>query len=170
MIEARKLNLHDRVRGEGAESPRRKDPDQLAKELHTLVEGEGVELDKIGQRWRLRLPNSYAFQPGRSGVRRRIVTLYRRIARRLVDYPNVVVLEGHTDNAFTPTSRYRTAWDLAGARASSVASLFQREGFPQDQISLRSYGDTRPEVPNDTVMSRARNRRVDILILAPGEE
>jgi len=103
-------------------------------------------------------------------VRRRIVALYRKIARRLLDYPNVIVFEGHTDNAFTPTSRYLTPWDLGGARAASVATLFQREGFPAHRIGLRSYGDSRPEVPNDTVMRRARNRRVDILILGPGEE
>ena len=86
------------------------------------------------------------------------------------DYPNVIVFEGHTDSAFAATSRHATPWDLAGARAASVATLFQREGFPTKQIGLRSYGDSRPEVPNETVMSRARNRRVDILILAPGEE
>ncbi len=170
MIESRRLNLPDRVRGEGAESPRRLDPEKLATELHSLVEGEGVELDKVGHRWRVRLPNANAFQPGRSSVRRRIIALYRTIARRLTDYPNVIVLEGHTDNAFTPTSRFKTPWDLGGARASSVAMLFRREGFPEEQISLRSYGASRPEVPNDTVMRRARNRRVSILILAPGEE
>ena len=45
-----------------------------------------------------------------------------------------------------------------------------RAGFPADQIALRSYGDSRPEVPNDSTMNRARNRRVDILVLGAAEK
>ena len=169
LIEARRLNLYDRVRREGAESPRRVEPEKLASELFDLAAGDEIVLDRVGRRWRVQLPTAYAFQPGRSTVRRKIVEVYAKVARTIRDYPNTIVLEGHTDGEFVPSSLHATPWELAGARAAAVAAIFQREGFPEEQIALRSFGAVRPEVPDDTVMMKARNRRVDILILGPGE-
>lgn len=37
--------------------------------------------------------------------------------------------------------------------------------FPADKISAVGYGEYRPVAPNDTEEGRAKNRRVDIVIL-----
>jgi chemotaxis protein MotB len=43
--------------------------------------------------------------------------------------------------------------------------------MPPDRFVLEGYADTQPLVPNDTSENRARNRRVEIIVLkSPVEE
>jgi type VI secretion system protein ImpK len=44
--------------------------------------------------------------------------------------------------------------------------LAERAG-PAERYSAEGRGDTEPQVANDTPPSRARNRRVDIVVLTP---
>jgi type VI secretion system protein ImpK len=75
---------------------------------------------------------------------------------------------GHTDNTKPGLSaRYPSNYDLSKARAQSVmAALAQRAG-PAARYSVEARGDTEPLVPNDSPAARARNRRVDVVVLAP---
>ena len=44
--------------------------------------------------------------------------------------------------------------------------LTGRFGVPPNRVSVVGYGDLRPLAANDTARGRARNRRVDIVILS----
>ena len=80
--------------------------------------------------------------------------------------PFMIRVEGHTDNV-PIVSPYVSNWDLGAARAATVLYyLVNREDVSPDKISLTSYGETRPRVPNDTPEHRAENRRVNIVILS----
>lgn len=75
-----------------------------------------------------------------------------------------VQLNGHTDNVGDPTSNM----ELSKRRADAVkAWLVSNAGttFPTDRIRTRGYGDTTPVADNRTADGRAKNRRVDVLLL-----
>jgi chemotaxis protein MotB len=169
-VAPRQIPISDRVHDQGAEVPRRQAPSKVAKVLHQLIDGERIILSRTDRHSRVRFPDSRAFAPGSARVKYTAVRRYRETAKLLREYPNVVVVEGHTDDAFLPSEEFPTAWDLAAARASAVAAILRGEGFPESQIQIRSYGATRPEVANSTTLNRARNRRVDLLVLGSEEK
>jgi chemotaxis protein MotB len=43
--------------------------------------------------------------------------------------------------------------------------LSDKFGVPQERLSIAGYADTAPIASNDTQEGRARNRRVDIVVL-----
>jgi chemotaxis protein MotB len=75
-------------------------------------------------------------------------------------------IDGHTDNTPVRGGRFRSNWELSTSRAVTiVAYLSQRYGYPPALLSAAGYGDTRPVAPNDTSAHRAKNRRIEIVIL-----
>lgn len=74
-------------------------------------------------------------------------------------------IAGHTDNIPIRTDRYRSNWDLAFDRAHSVLAAMVEAGMPNARISASSYGEFRPTAPNDNDEGRAKNRRIEIIVV-----
>ena len=75
-------------------------------------------------------------------------------------------LEGHTDSVPINTPRFHSNWELSAARSIALLELLStRFGVPRDRLSIAGYAETAPVAPNDTEEGRAKNRRVDIVIL-----
>lgn len=85
-----------------------------------------------------------------------------------IKYP--IRIEGHTDNTPIFGGKYRDNWELSVARAVSVLRYFVSKGISPKQLSVAGYGPYKPLYPNDTPEHRARNRRVDIVILVKNKE
>lgn len=93
-------------------------------------------------------------------------SIIRQVGEALKDLPNYIRVEGHTDNLPIHTARFPSNWELSVLRASNVVHVLQDEGgIPPDRLSIIGYGEYRPLVPNEDDLSRAMNRRVDIVIL-----
>ncbi len=79
---------------------------------------------------------------------------------------NPVRLEGHTDSVPISNSRFRSNWELSAARAIAMLDLFtKRFSINHHRLAVAGYADIIPVESNDTAGGRARNRRVDIVIL-----
>ena len=76
-------------------------------------------------------------------------------------------VEGHTDSdPILRSSKYPTNWELSSDRATNVLRyLVEIELMDGERVSSSNYSYYRPIVPNDTPENKARNRRVDIIIL-----
>ena len=89
-----------------------------------------------------------------------------KIAAVLRDLPNAIRLEGHTDSRPIKTSQFRNNWELSSARAISVLMLLETKyGIPSKRFAVAGYADNAPVAGNDEDEGRARNRRVDIVIM-----
>ena len=89
-----------------------------------------------------------------------------KVATAICQLPNPVRLEGHTDAIPIHTARFRSNWDLSAARAIAVLDLLtSRFNVPLQRLAIAGYAETIPVAANDTEEGRARNRRVDIVIL-----
>jgi chemotaxis protein MotB len=92
--------------------------------------------------------------------------IIEKLAGLISRLPNKVRLEGHTDAVPIRTERFRSNWELSSARGVAMLDLLStRYGIPQSRMSVGGYGETIPLDSNDTEAGRARNRRVDIVIL-----
>lgn len=91
----------------------------------------------------------------------------RAIAHALEDIPNQIVVEGHTDDRPISTGTYPSNWELSTARATQVLrTLVSRYGLQPYRVSAAGYADQRPVATNDTAAGRARNRRVELVVVS----
>lgn len=96
--------------------------------------------------------------------------LMLRIAEAVAKVKGNVRVSGHSDNQRIATLRFPSNWALSQARAEEVkAILAARTGQPE-RFSAQGLSDTEPLASNDTAQGRAKNRRVEITVLAEGVE
>ena len=118
---------------------------------------------------RIRISDALLFQSGRANLSDAALGIVRQIADSIRGLPNNVRVEGHTDDTPPSGPFYADNWQLSTARALSVLAALQDAGIPPGRLAAAGYGEYRPLVPNTDDASRARNRRVDVLILYPNE-
>jgi outer membrane protein OmpA-like peptidoglycan-associated protein len=89
--------------------------------------------------------------------------LLLEIADVLIKNPRIkqVEVQGHTDNTGTPEHNQ----DLSDRRAGSVRTWLVQHGVSPDRLVAKGYGQTKPLVPNVTTANKAKNRRVQFIIL-----
>jgi len=108
------------------------------------------------------------FDSGKDEIHEEANYILRDLTKNIVDVPNNVRIEGHTDNVpIGPElkSKFPTNWELSTARATNVTRyLLETLNFPPGRISSAGYGEYQPVVDNDTEEHRAMNRRVDIVV------
>jgi outer membrane protein OmpA-like peptidoglycan-associated protein len=66
-------------------------------------------------------------------------------------------IEGHTDNSGKPDANMT----LSQQRADAVAKWLTDHGIVADRIKTQGFGDTKPEVQNDTPEHKQQNRRTE---------
>ncbi len=76
-------------------------------------------------------------------------------------------IEGHTDSdPIINSNKFPTNWELSSIRASNVVRFFIEEtNMEGERFSVSGYSKYHPVVSNDTKENKAKNRRVDIVIL-----
>jgi chemotaxis protein MotB len=106
------------------------------------------------------------FPPGQDTIDATTYPTIQKLAEVIMAVPNKVRLEGHTDAVPIHNARYRSNWELSAARGVTMLELLtNRYNVPESRLSVGGYGETIAIASNDTAEGRARNRRVDIVIL-----
>lgn len=122
-----------------------------------------VALDREGIRITIKSP--ILFDSGEAELRSDAAPVLDELVTILALSPNLVVVEGHTDNVPIHNERFPSNWELSTARAISVARhLFERGGFEPARFAVAGYGEYHPLEPNDTPGGRQENRRVEIIL------
>ncbi len=142
----------------------------LMKVMERLVKSGQVKVTQSARGIAVEINASVLFASGQANLEGESVMVLRAVAEVLTEVDNNIQVEGYTDNAPINSLLYPSNWELASARASSVARLFVDGGIAQDRLVVLGYGENRPMASNDTPDGRARNRRVTIMILSPGHD
>ncbi|MDR1159544.1 MAG: OmpA family protein [Syntrophomonadaceae bacterium] len=112
------------------------------------------------------LKDNLLFESGSDQLTSRARNLIIQVGSLLVDVPNFIRVEGHTDNLPINNARFPSNWELSVLRATNVVHVLNEDGLvPAERISVIGYGEYRPLVPNEDSLTRSMNRRVDIVIL-----
>lgn len=125
-----------------------------------------IAVETTGERVIIRFPEEIAFPPGSDALSDAIIPIIDRLTKALEEAPGTIMVSGHTDDRPINSERYKSNWSLSTDRAVSVIRLFERIGnIDSKRLTAVGYADTQPLVPNDTAENRARNRRVEIVII-----
>ncbi|MCP4703810.1 MAG: OmpA family protein [candidate division Zixibacteria bacterium] len=114
----------------------------------------------------IHIMESALFKMGSAVLSDKAIETLGVVAEHLRQLPNHIRIEGHTDNRPIKTIKYPSNWELSSARATEVVRYFiDNHGVKPDEVSALGYGEFRPLAPNNTEDNRAKNRRVDIVVM-----
>jgi type VI secretion system protein ImpK len=113
----------------------------------------------------VRLPDAGLFASGGADLEPTMAQAMHCVAGTLLRFPGKVMILGHTDNVPIHTARFPNNWALSKARAEAVASIFRTVIPDGTRLVVEGRGDTEPVASNADAAGRARNRRVDIVLL-----
>ena len=106
------------------------------------------------------------FDTGKAELKPEAREVLGALAAELAKLPHHIRVEGHTDNVPINNSQFPSNWELSVARAVVVLRfLINSGGLDPGRLSAVGYGEFRPIASNETPEGRARNRRVDIVLL-----
>jgi outer membrane protein OmpA-like peptidoglycan-associated protein len=71
-------------------------------------------------------------------------------------------IEGHTDNVGDPAQNRRIALD----RVTAVKDALVKAGVSADRVIAEGVGSDRPIASNDTEEGRAKNRRIELMLVS----
>ncbi|PIE17275.1 MAG: type VI secretion system protein TssL [Proteobacteria bacterium] len=166
-------NKEDKCTPSKCEELLRKRQDEVARLYDLLkhkLEGLGSDQEFFVQRTEqevvIRIQEQGVFPSGSDRITREFLPKIEMLRDILKDLGGRIRVTGHTDDIPIKNLRYRSNWELSSARAVSVVhELLKDSHIEPARLSAVGFGDSRPLVENKDDVSRAKNRRVDILLL-----
>ena len=143
---------------------------QLQNDLAPLVADKKIKITKIKEGIVITINDSLLFKSGQAQIDPNFDMDLRQISDVLKKYPNMIQVEGHTDNNKINSGLYPSNWELSSARASSVVRALIANGVQESQLTAIGYAANQPIESNKTEEGRYRNRRVTIKILGNTKE
>lgn len=128
----------------------------------------GAEVKRVGEGINVTFNEEAGvyFDTNKSDVKGTSATTLDKLAGIFKEYPNSVILvEGHTDSA--GPEDYNMS--LSRRRAESVTKYLVSRGISSGRFTTKWYGETQPRATNETSEGKAKNRRVELAIMASEE-
>ena len=126
----------------------------------------GADVDAIaaiGSAMRLNLDSKVLFATGKSVLKAEGIIALKELAKSIaVLKKGSVIVEGHTDDVGSVETNQKLSLARAKSVSAELKKLIPGSDFRWKEIG---YGETKPLAENDTDNNRAKNRRVDVLVL-----
>ena len=142
----------------------------LQKKLEREIQDGQIQLTEMKNRLTMTMVDKILFPSGSADVSKDGKNVLDKVITILKDIKDKrIQVEGHTDNVRIYSSiktRYPTNWELSAARATQVVRYLQEEGgLDAKLLSATGYAEYQPLAPNDTDENKAKNRRIEIVLL-----
>lgn len=130
-----------------------------------LVRSGQVKVTQSSKGITLEINASVLFSSGDARLQPSSFQLLSAVAKELAKIDNPIQVEGHTDNIPIKSEFFPSNWELSSSRAGSVVRLFVEQGVAPGRLEAIGFADNKPIDTNVTAEGRARNRRVNVMIL-----
>lgn len=131
-----------------------------------LIDAGKLDLKIIDGRMVLRLPTDILFASASASLSKSGKEAISEVGEVLVTIKDrEFQIEGHTDNDPIRTKDYRNNWELASARSYNVLKTLLDAGVKPKQLSAASFGEYKPAANNKTKEGKAKNRRIEIIVV-----
>jgi chemotaxis protein MotB len=134
-----------------------------------IADGE-IRLSQAEGRIQVDLVDKILFDSGEASLTERGAGVLTRLGAVLAKMEGrTIQVSGHTDDS-PPSQRlaatFPTNWELSVARAVNVVRFLQEKAsVPARKLVAAGYGETHPVASNASPKGRARNRRIEILLI-----
>lgn len=151
-----------RMKLAAVEAEARKLRESLAQEIESgLLTVETDALKII-----VRIHEQGSFPSGSAVLKTDFEPVMKKIADAIANASGRIVIAGHTDDMPISTEWYRSNWELSASRAVTVAHGILSSGkIDEKRVVIEGHADTDPLAPNSSAENRAKNRRVEIILV-----
>jgi outer membrane protein OmpA-like peptidoglycan-associated protein len=134
--------------------------DKQAEELKKI---ENAKVERVGEGINITFDSGILFATGKSSLTPAAKESVKKLAEILVKYPDTnVMITGNTDNQGSDEMNQK----LSEKRAEAVSNYAVGLGVSKSRLTTVGNGESNPVASNDTADGRAKNRRVEIGIVA----
>lgn len=141
----------------------------LVTELQEEIKRGEIVVTQLRDKLTLSMVERILFDSGSAEIKKEGKKILDRVVEILKDVKDRQInIEGHTDNVpISPrlAHKFPTNWELSTARATNVVRYLQEKGIDPRLLSATGYAEYRPVSPNDTEEGRAKNRRIEIVLV-----
>lgn len=145
--------------------------DLLEKMKSEISQGQ-VTISELKGKLTVNMVDAVLFDSGKAEIKPEGLIVLQKVIDILQNIKDKAIrIEGHTDNdpiAGALAKKYPSNWELSAARAINVTRYLQQQGIDPLNLSAIAYGEFKPVAANDSREGKAKNRRIEI-ILVPKE-
>ncbi|MGH7302328.1 MAG: OmpA/MotB family protein [Candidatus Rokuibacteriota bacterium] len=146
--------------------------EQLVAKMKGEIDKGHVTISELKGKLTVNMVDAILFDSGEAEVKQGGLVVLGKVIEILKTVTDKSIrIEGHTDNkpiGGPLTQRYPTNWELSAARAITVARYLQKQGIEPTKLSAAAFGEFKSVADNATPEGRAKNRRIEI-VLVPKE-
>ncbi len=139
---------------------------QFESVLEPYIDNDLVNVKRHDFWIELEMNSELLFLSGEAELSNKAIPVLRKVADVVRKMPNVINIEGHTDNIPIDTVEFPSNWDLSSARATAVVREFVQNRIPPKRLSAIGYGEFHPVADNTTEVGRFKNRRVVLVLMS----
>jgi len=140
--------------------------EQFEDVLQPYLDNDLVEVKRNDFWIELEMNSELLFLSGEAELSSKAIPVLKKVAEVVRIMPNVINIEGHTDNIPIDTVEFPSNWDLSSARATSVVREFVQNGISPKRLSAVGYGEFHPIADNNNIEGRFKNRRVVLVLMS----
>jgi chemotaxis protein MotB len=170
---------NDKLNGDVAELQKAKEEkvkevsgtyEQLLASMKNEISQGQVTISELKGKLTVNMEAAILFDSGRADVKPEGLEILNKMVETLKNVSNKAIrIEGHTDvvqisGALART--FPTNWELSAARAINVTKFLQQQGIDPRNLSAAAFAEHKPVADNDTKEGRAKNRRIEITLVA----
>lgn len=143
--------------------------DRMDKQAQKIEEEiPGAEVTRVGEGINVVFNEDAGvyFDTNKSAVKGTSASTLDKLSDILKEYPKTnILVVGHTDSAGPDDYNLK----LSQQRAESVTNYLVTHGIDKGRLTTEWYGETQPKADNSTPEGKAKNRRVEMAIVANEE-
>jgi chemotaxis protein MotB len=143
--------------------------DSLVRGMQEEIKKGDVTITQLKDKLTLSMVEKVLFDSGSAEIKKNGEKVLDRVAEILKKVTDKQIrIEGHTDNVpigSSLTNKFATNWELSTARATTVVRYLQGKGIDPQILTASGYSEYRPIASNDTEEGRAKNRRIEIVLI-----
>lgn len=146
--------------------------EELEKRLKGEIADKEVTVERLQKGLVITFVSEVLFDSGKAELRKESFEKLDKVVSVVTNVvPDLNVgIEGHTDNVPIKYSAWKSNWELSAHRALSVVHYLVEKSIDPTRLSAIAYGEYHPVESNDAKEGRAKNRRVEIVILPKAEK
>jgi chemotaxis protein MotB len=149
------------------------DYQQMKTQMSAEVNADQVEITKLQGQLKVTMKDEVLFPEGGWRLNPKSEQTLGKLVPTLQGLQRTkIVVNGYTDNLPIGPELQRTGisddLDLSSKRADSVVTYLRSQGVNPNLMSAQGFGATNPIASNDIPAGRAKNRRIELTLVGPG--
>lgn len=144
--------------------------EEMLEKMKSEISQGQVTISELKGKLTVNMLNAILFDSGKAEVKPEGLAVLQKVVDILKNIKDKSIrIEGHTDNIPIVgglAKRYPSNWELSAARAINVTKYLQQQGIDPSLLAAVAYGQYKPVAANDTDEGRAKNRRIEIVLVA----